>query len=323
MKRMNIALPRIAVLLATFNGGKYLREQLDSIFAQEDVDIRVYARDDHSSDNTVAILNEYADSTGKLVVLLQEPNSLYAAKNFMSVVRDVDFSHADYICYSDQDDIWLPQKIIAAIEAMTANNVDCYASNLIMAGQDGKPLSKHSLTARLKFYLFNYKTNRKLKYDHYFESASAGCTLVLGQKAALWLQKIFTQHFTEIPREASHDWSTYAATRLAGFQWFIDPRSYILYRQHAQNAYGANIGMGGVRKLLEWFENGRYRNHILMIDALYNKTGQHPPFIKALKEYNRSSMASRCRLAFAISGYRRKFVHRIMLFVIIMVGYMK
>lgn len=320
---MMAALPKVAVLMATYNGEKFIRQQLDSILAQVNVDVHVFVRDDHSSDRTVEIIGSYCISTGCVSLMDEVEYQLYAAKNFMSLVRDTDLSSFDYMAYCDQDDIWLPSKLEEAVFKMRSENADCYASNLLMGDADANIILNNSILKKAASYIFNYKKNKKMQYDFYFESASAGCTLVLGKKAALYLQKLFTGLFDRIPVRASHDWSTYAITRLGGFNWYIDSRSFIIYRQHAENAYGANIGRKAVDKLLELFTSGWYRKHILMIDELYNTTGSHPSFIEAVRNYRHSSVVSRFRMAFAVCRHRRKWVHRIMLFFLIIFGYCK
>ena len=315
-------LPSVAVLMATYNGAKYIRQQMDSILAQQNVDISVFVRDDHSSDETVAIVNDYAQR-GKIFLLSQKPAQLRVTKNFYSIVQEIDLSKVDYMAYSDQDDIWLPNKMDEAIKALTENRSQGYASNLLRGDAEGAITHERFVLKKLFQYLFNRKSSRQTLYDHYFEAASAGCTLVLQKEAALYFQKRVREIYAIIPSDTSHDWSTYAITRLGGFQWYIDERSFIIYRQHTENAYGANIGFGGINKLLEWFTSGRYRMHILMIDNLYNTTGVHPAFMKTVENYRQGSIISRFRMASAVSRYRRKRMHRFMLFVLIIFGYCK
>ncbi len=309
--------------MATYNGEKFLAQQVDSVLQQQGVEVVLYVRDDGSTDTTLSLLQRYKAANSNVVLLDTIPYQLKAAKNFMSMVRDMDLSRIDYMAYCDQDDIWLPHKLSAAIQAIRKNKADCYASNLLMGDADAKLGNRKPLAKRLLSYVFNYKANTQQLYDHYLEAASAGCTLVVNKTAAQYLQKMFTELFDRIPERASHDWSTYAITRLNGFKWYIDRHSYIIYRQHAENAYGANLGWGAVAKLLELFSSGWYRKHIIMIDELYNRTHTHPPFIDAVKNYRHKSIASRFRMAFAISGYRRKRIHRVMLFFLIIFGYCK
>jgi rhamnosyltransferase len=323
MGTINTGLPKVAVLMATYNGEKYLRQQMDSILEQENVDVSVFVRDDHSSDTTTGIINEYVERTGKVFLLTPKPAQLRVTKNFYSIVKEIDLSGIDYMAYSDQDDIWLPGKMAAAIKALDNNGADAYASNLLHGGTDGRIMQERSAIKKIIQYLFSRKSSTQTSYDHYFEAASAGCTLVLKKSAAQYFQKRVQEIYDIIPSDTSHDWSTYAITRIGGFKWCIDEHAYIIYRQHAENAYGANIGIGGIGKLLEWFTSGRYRMHILMIDNLYNNTGIHPDFMTTVNSYRQNSILSRFRMAFAVSRYRRKWTHRIMLFVLIILGYCK
>ena len=316
-------LPTVAVLMAVYNGELYLHEQLDSILAQQNVEVKIYVRDDHSTDTTVEIITEFIRKTGKVFLLDSKPTQLRVTKNFYSIVREIDLTEIDYMCYSDQDDIWLPEKIEQAIKGLQINHVQCYASNLLRADANGNLIQEKSILKRLFNYLLNRKSVKQTAFDHYLESASAGCTLVLQKDAALYFQKRINQIYELLPVDTSHDWSTYAITRLGGFKWFIDQRSFIIYRQHAENAYGANVGIAGISKLLEWFTSGRYRMHILMIEGLFNISNNHPPFIEAVKNYRQGSIISRFRMAYAICRYRRKWIHRIIIFILIIFGYCK
>ena len=319
----NGLLPKVAVLMATYNGEKYLREQIESVLQQKNVAVSLYIRDDNSTDTTVQVINEYAGSTGKVFLLSPKPTQLNVTKNFFSIAAELDLSNIDYISYCDQDDIWLDNKLAEAVKTINSKQVSCYASNLLRADANGKIIQRSSAFAKLTNYLFNHKSNKQLRFDYYFEAASAGCTLVLHKEAAVYFQKRINAVYESIPVNASHDWSTYAITRIGGYQWYIDDRSYIIYRQHNGNAYGVNNGMKGVSKLLGLFSSGWYRKHILMIEDLYNNNAVHPDFIAAIRNHNNASIISRFRVATAVCKYRRKPIHRFMLFVLIMAGYFK
>jgi glycosyltransferase involved in cell wall biosynthesis len=110
------SLPEVEVLLATYNGERFLREQLDSIFAQDYGNIRVLARDDGSSDSTVDILAEYAERfPGRLRLMPPSSPTGSPKSNFLLLMKA---STADYICFSDQDDVWLPDKVSRTKRAM-------------------------------------------------------------------------------------------------------------------------------------------------------------------------------------------------------------
>ena len=95
----------IAILMSTYNGGQYLKEQLDSILSQSYFDFVLYIRDDGSTDETVSIIRSYSDSRIQLI----EGENVGPANSFFSLLNIV--QDADYVFFSDQDDIWLPNKI--------------------------------------------------------------------------------------------------------------------------------------------------------------------------------------------------------------------
>ncbi len=110
------SLPEVEVLLATYNGARFLREQLDSILAQDYGNIRVLARDDGSSDETVEILSLYAQRfPGRVRVMPASPPTGSSKKNFQLLMKA---STADYVCFADQDDVWLPNKVSRTKQAM-------------------------------------------------------------------------------------------------------------------------------------------------------------------------------------------------------------
>ncbi len=316
-------LPNVAVLMATYNGEKFLEEQVESIQAQESVNVYLYIRDDNSSDNTVELILKMKEKYTNIFLLDSIAPQLRVTKNFYSIVRDTNLTEMEYMAYSDQDDIWMKNKLSEALREMANRGKDCYASNLILGDDTGKIISGRSFFSKLMGILLNKKNNQQTLYDHYLEAASAGCTLVLSKDAALYFQRKVRKIYNEIPPDASHDWSTYAITRLGKFSWFIDKRSFIIYRQHGQNAYGANRGMGGASKLLELFRSGWYRRHILMIEDLYNDGKIHPAFIEDIRSFQSTSIVSRFKTAFALAGYRRKLSHRILLFLLIISGQFK
>lgn len=309
--------------MATYNGEKFLAEQIKSILGQESVNVYLFIRDDHSVDGTLSLIMDLRKIHPEIFLLDPMPGQLRVTKNFYSILRDIDLNEMDYMAWADQDDIWMKNKLSEALRVMDEKGTDCYASNLILGDAAGEIISERSIYAKTVGFLMNTKTNRQTLYDHYLEAASAGCTLVLNKNAALYFQRKIRKIYSEIPSDASHDWSTYAITRLGKFTWYIDKRSFIIYRQHGLNAYGTNNGMKGAVKLLDLFRSGWYRRHILMIEDLYNEGDIHPSFIEFVRSYQPASIMSRIRLGFAVARYRRKPFHKILLFLLIISGQFK
>ena len=102
--------PRVAVLMSTYNGEKYIKEQIDSILLQKGVDVKLYIRDDGSVDNTCNIINEYDDNR---IVLISDGRNLGAGVSFFTLLKYVvDIDKAiEFFAFSDQDDFWFPNKI--------------------------------------------------------------------------------------------------------------------------------------------------------------------------------------------------------------------
>ena len=98
-------MPEVDILLAAYNGGKYIAEQIDSILAQTYQDFRLIIRDDASTDNTVMIIDEYAAKyPDKIWVVHDDAVCKSATKNFFQLLT---YAEADYVMFSDQDDYWL------------------------------------------------------------------------------------------------------------------------------------------------------------------------------------------------------------------------
>lgn len=111
--------PKVNILLATYNGSKFLTAQLDSLIAQTYSNISIYIRDDGSSDNTVELIKHYikSNTSDKEMILLDNgEENLRCPGSFYRILRDC--ADADYYAFCDQDDVWYPQKIEWAIEKL-------------------------------------------------------------------------------------------------------------------------------------------------------------------------------------------------------------
>ena len=105
----------IAILMATYNGEKYLGEQIDSFLSQTSHQWHLFVHDDGSTDGTIVILNDYVSKYPEQITLLDYPPQGGALQNFMSLLEKVE---ADYYMFSDQDDVWHPTKVELSYQAM-------------------------------------------------------------------------------------------------------------------------------------------------------------------------------------------------------------
>lgn len=111
--------PSVLVMMATYNGEKYVAEQIDSILAQEGVNVTLLISDDGSSDNTPSICKRYAENKSNVQFSVNEKNK-GLSKNFMDMLYGIDPASYDYYAFSDQDDYWLSDKLSHAIGSISA-----------------------------------------------------------------------------------------------------------------------------------------------------------------------------------------------------------
>ena len=111
--------PSVLVMMATYNGEKYVTEQIDSILVQEGVNVTLLISDDGSSDATPRICSRYAEELPNVRFSVNEKNK-GLAKNFMDMLYSSDATSFDYFAFSDQDDYWMPNKLNKAIKAIVA-----------------------------------------------------------------------------------------------------------------------------------------------------------------------------------------------------------
>ncbi len=170
---------KIVVLMSTYNGELYLREQIDSILSQKDIELYLKVRDDGSTDSTVEILNEYAQK-GKLTFSMGE--NCGVGNSFMKLLYETE-GQFDLYAFSDQDDIWLPNKLICAAKKLQEQKGPVlYASNQRLVDGNGKYLG------------LRYMTPPSCDYHQILcANQLSGCTMVFNRELFLLLKDKKTQ----------------------------------------------------------------------------------------------------------------------------------
>ena len=222
--------PAVEVLLATYNGERFLREQIDSILTQDYVNLRVLARDDGSSDATVSILNEYAARLPSRFRVMPPSQGTGSPKdNFLLLMRA---SSAQYICFSDQDDVWLSDKVSRTKQAMDELESRWGADAPLLVFTDARVVDDQLRTLHESFW-----AHEKIEPDriHHLplllgRSVVTGCTMLLNRPL---LELSFA-----MPSEASmHDrWIGLLACTI-GKACAVKAQT-LLYRQHDRNVAG-------------------------------------------------------------------------------------
>ncbi len=262
---MTTDLPRIAILLATYNGHEFIAQQVDSILAQREVDVHVFASDDGSTDDTRAILESYA---GPKLTLLPAVRLGGAGQNFLHLIQTAPWDDFDYVGFADQDDIWHPDKLARAVINLGLAQADAYSSNITAFWPDGR-----------RQLIDKAQPQRRL--DHLFEAAGPGHTYVLTRAGAdLVRQRLRTADPAAVAAVALHDWLVYAILRTAGRRWIIDPNPSVDYRQHGRNVVGSGNGWARIKQRLSKLMDGWFRDQVNLIAQISGHNGAELDFIR-------------------------------------------
>lgn len=248
-------LPKVAVLLAAYNGLQWIEEQVNSIFSQQDVIVTLFVSVDLSTDGTDQWVSDLAEKHSNVVMLPYGERFGGAGPNFFRLIRDVDFSGFDAVSFADQDDIWFSDKLQRACKLLLNKQCDVYSSNVTAFWPDGKQV------------LID-KAQPQKQFDYFFDAAGPGCTYVFNAASASAFKNFVVEFEERICEVSLHDWLSYAFCRHNGFKWFIDPRPSMLYRQHHANQVGTNTGIRAFKKRLEMIQNGWYSEQVTNITLL-------------------------------------------------------
>lgn len=205
---------KISVAIPTYNGGKFLREQLDSIYHQTRVPDEVVVVDDCSKDNTVIILKEYADKYG--LKYYQNESNLGYNKNFEKAIR---LCTGDIIALCDQDDYWFPTKIADSYSALMQYPMDepsCVSSFSISTDENLKPLPRisHDLQSG----------DWRLNLTRYY---SQGCTLMFN--------RALCDYILPFPEEMIYDAYIGLTAAMVGNRYYIN-KELMYYRLYGGNS---------------------------------------------------------------------------------------
>jgi rhamnosyltransferase len=216
-----------AVLISTYNGSKYIREQLDSILAQNTVAIDIYVRDDGSTDGkTREILCEYASQYSNFFVVFSK--NIGVGNSFMTLLYSVPDKY-EYYAFSDQDDIWDKEKISVSIETLEKTGALLYASNQ-------ECVNKNGISQGLR-----YEKDCRIHLEPIpilEKNMLAGCTMVFSGKLYKLLTEEGRRPSSDLLENRIHDvWVAMIASLYQAITY--DERAFMKYRQHENNVVGA------------------------------------------------------------------------------------
>ena len=234
-------LPKIDILMATYNGEKYIREQIESLQNQSYRNWTLLISDDGSTDNTLAIVEAMQKADHRIKIVARNAGFHSATKNFLSLLK---VSSAPYVMFCDQDDVWLRDKIETSLKAIQNKE-----KNL----EDSTPVAVFSdsyVTDEL-LNVINPSFVTTLCFDPRTVSLPQLVVRNVSQGATMMLNNFLVREVkgSEIPSSFEyHDHWIAAAAKGIGQLYYIDKPTF-MYRQHSNNVVGADERIGFLQRL--------------------------------------------------------------------------
>lgn len=229
---------KIAILLSTYNGAEYLAEQISSIIQQTYANWQLFIRDDGSTDQTTQIIQKY-QKMNQHIIFLNESHieNLGVKRSFMELLA---VTQADYYMFCDQDDVWLPEKIQLTLNKMLKNRDKevprLVHTDLMVVDQDLQP--QRPMFGR------DFQDNFR---DVLYSNSVTGCTVMINET----LRQLLLKQPFDPKQIVMHDWwFALVAAAFGEIAYLAEPT--ILYRQHGNNTFGADVK--GFQRLRRFFK---------------------------------------------------------------------
>lgn len=221
---------KIMVLLSTYNGEKYISEQIESVLCQQGVDVHIVARDDGSQDETINILKRISTLDNITVI---EGQNIGVVGSFFTLMHEAVCHNIDYFAFCDQDDVWKNDKLKVATDILSGhgNEPALYMSSFQMVDEN-----LHSIQTNMS------RPNISVE-GAIASNCATGCTMVFNKKL---LEKSLISNYDDA---LMHDYWMYMVCLLTGGYIYYDETPHIYYRQHGNNV----IGGTGDNFLTKWW----------------------------------------------------------------------
>ena len=285
--------------MSSFNGEKYIEEQIKTILSQKGEEVDLYINDDGSTDNTVKIIKSF---NSKNIFLTQiKYDNFY--ESFLNTLLNVPDNY-EYYAFSDQDDIWNEKKIEKAISFIKVSKNKAgalYGSRTLITDAYGKILTKGK--------------------KNIFKPSFANC---LVQNMFPGNTMVFTQEVKNLIRKCgnfkfaiSHDWYIYIVSAANGVDLMLDNNAYIKYRQHGDNAIGENISFFNSWQRLVGLFSGQIKDHRYHISEILSNAKINDKHLKTYAYWKNidSPLPKRLLSIFGSGIYRRNIIETIALYI--------
>ena len=286
----------VCILMGTYNGDAFLAEQLMSIENQSHTNWRLIISDDGSTDATLTIAKSFQDKWGSDRLEIRDGPQQGFCTNFLSLACDPNIK-ADFYAFSDQDDVWMVDKLARALAYFdTVNNEDLqrvYGSRTQLVDEHLTPIGYSPLFALPSSFR-----------NALVQSIAGGNTMVFNQRAKMVLEKIGFQQVV------SHDWWLYQLIKGVGGVVFYDPKPSLLYRQHNGALVGHNCGFKAKLDRIFYVFNGRFKawntlNYQALTAVRHVLTIDNQVILESFNRLRRARFKDRVRLLEVCGLYRQ------------------
>ncbi|MAU94920.1 glycosyltransferase [Marinibacterium profundimaris] len=233
--------PPVRILLATWNGARYLQAQLDSYLAQDHDNWALWVSDDLSTDGTWEILQAFAARHPEREIVLKRGPGRGSAANFLSLLCDPELPVGP-VALSDQDDVWLPNRLTVGLSGLDRAHPMVSAAHTLETDAALRPTRRKPR-----------RLPRPSFHNALVQNILAGNTLTLNGPALVALRHGGVAH---VP---FHDWWVYLRLSAVGAQVHVHDDRVLYYRQHDSQTLGAHRGLIAGAQRMGALAGGRYR----------------------------------------------------------------
>jgi glycosyltransferase involved in cell wall biosynthesis len=279
------------IILSTFNGERYLAEQLNSIVMVHYDGLEVLARDDGSTDATIDILNDFAQQFSWFRISKNSGTHLGIANSYVQLLEESLHLDLRYLSFCDQDDIWIGDRFSDASDYLDASIPTLLVGSLTLVDKNSQPLKEARKFSKPGSHYFSI-----------FFNQATGCALVINKELAK-LIVLSKPHFTN---EILHDWRAYLLAAFFGEVKICD-NEWVLYRQHDNNSVGYSHGIYRILKFIRTLHlnlphHTKIASELLQIRRPMNLNSQL--FLESTARLNSVSFCSRIKYIFTWKIHR-------------------
>ncbi len=220
----------ISILLSTYNGEKYLQEQLESLLGQTFCDFEVLIRDDGSTDGTLDIINDYMTYDSRFVLIKDDKGNIGSSLSFFELLK---YSTTEYIMFCDQDDVWLPNKIELSLQKIQVLEKENNEGIPLLVFSDLEVVDENLQSIDKSFWSYQ-KILPNIGYiwkKLLAQNMVTGCTMIFNKDVKKYLSPLAFEYM-------DHDHYIAVIISKYGKLSYIN-QSLLKYRQHSFNIYGS------------------------------------------------------------------------------------